>query len=360
MDYYYLISDCFYSLTFKLLSSSATLPHMPELPEVQTTVEGLRRRIVGRIISDVWSDYASKNFIGSRTIKDPAYFEHLRREIVSCEVSKIERRAKNILIYLTKKDSSQKSLEKQTLVLLVHMKMTGHLLYGTYRFDSNTDRDPWIPVSPPTLNDPFNRHIHFIISFRDGTHLALSDVRKFAKVALIESDDPYLSDHLAGIGPEPLEEDFTFERFAERLYLRPTTKIKQALMDQSVIAGIGNIYADESLWRAGIHPLQKVDDIPTKNMRALFTAMKKTLSHGIDFGGDSTSDYRNVDGEKGSFHERHRAYRRTGSPCEKKGCTGTIVRISLGGRGTHFCDEHQKLIRPISTRKVRSPRQPRR
>jgi formamidopyrimidine-DNA glycosylase len=113
-------------------------------------------------------------------------------------------------------------------------------------------------------------------------------------------------------------------------------------MDQSVIAGIGNIYADESLWRAGIHPLTQVQDISEHLRKELFEAIIQTLSRGIDLGGDSTSDYRNVDGERGAFHEQHYAYRQTDTACQKKGCSGTIVRIVLGGRGTHFCSMHQK------------------
>ncbi len=221
--------------------------------------------------------------------------------------------------------------------------MTGHLLFGVYSFNKKTAKDPWEPQSPEILKDPFNRRVHFLLSLSSGHHLALSDLRKFAKVTLIDSRDLEASLHLEGIGPEPLEKEFDFQKFKARVNIRPQGKIKQVLMDQKIIAGIGNIYADESLWRAGIHPMQKAETISDKHLKELFDAIKKTLARGIDFGGDSTSDYRNVLGEKGTFHESHRAYRRTGAPCEKKGCKGKIVRITLGGRGTHFCDVHQVL-----------------
>ena len=301
---------------------------MPELPEVQTTVNGLRQTVVGLKIVDVWSDYDSPYFKGSGTIKDRSYFKHFKKGTAGCKIVSAERRAKNILIGLSNGET-----------LLVHMKMTGHLLYGRYSFDAAQKKDPWQPLEPESLKDPYNRHVHFMLSFDNGMNLALSDVRKFAKVTLIGPQ----SEHLKDIGPEPLEKSFTLKQFAERLNLRPHGKVKQVLMDQKIIAGIGNIYADESLWRAGIHPLERVETITPTKMKGLFDAIKKTLSRGIDFGGDSTSDYRNVHGEKGKFHENHYAYQRTGERCKKPGCSGTIRRIMVGARSAHYCDRQQKL-----------------
>jgi formamidopyrimidine-DNA glycosylase len=303
---------------------------MPELPEVQTTVNGLRKHIIGHTIKDVWTDYNSPHFKGSGTVKDPAYFAQFKKETTGRMITDVTRRAKNILIHLDNQ-----------MIILVHLKMTGHLLYGEYEFDSSAMRDPWIPLRPEKLKDPFNRRVHFLITFTNGHHLALSDMRKFAKVTLVDSQKIEASLHLGGIGPEPLEKEFTFEKFVARLHIRPQGKIKQVLMDQKIVAGIGNIYADESLWRASINPLELVSTISNKRLEELYAAIQQTLARGIDFGGDSTSDYRNVYGEKGKFHESHRAYRRTGSLCEKKGCSGKIIRIVLGGRGTHFCNVHQ-------------------
>ena len=331
---------------------------MPELPEVQTTVTGLNKTIVGLTISDAWSDYNSSFFKGSETIKDPTYFKKFKKEIIGKKVISASRRAKNILIHIGPARSSrhgQQSTAKADSTILIHMKMTGHIMYGTYHFNATKKKDPWEPIAPESLKDPFNRHIHFMLSFTNGKQLALSDVRKFAKVTLIKAGDNdhiedhiekiHTSSHLKDIGPEPLEPAFTFTKFVERLNMRPQGKIKQVLMDQMIMAGVGNIYADESLWRASIHPLEQVKAVPAEKLRALYTAIRKTLSRGIDFGGDSTSDYRNVFGERGEFHEHHRAYQRTGEKCDKPGCGGTIKRIVLGSRGTHFCDRHQKLSR---------------
>ena len=116
-------------------------------------------------------------------------------------------------------------------------------------------------------------------------------------------------------------------------------------MDQSVIAGIGNIYSDEILWRAGVHPERKVSSLKETEVKLIFKAVKETLTKGIDFGGDSMSDYRNIHGERGKFQEEHRAYRMTGTKCSKKECKGKIIRIIVGSRSTHFCNIHQELIK---------------
>jgi len=308
---------------------------MPELPEVQTTVDGLRKHIVGLEISTAWSNYDSLYYKGSETIKDPLFFKYFAKTVTGKKVLSIERRAKNILINI----SGNKTI-------LVHMKMTGHLLYGKYKFDEGkspaTIADPWEPISPESLKDPYNRRVRFVLTFSNSHHLALSDTRRFAKVTLVDTGTIHESEHLVGIGPEPLDDLFTLAKFCTRIQLRPTGKIKLVLLDQNIIAGIGNIYADESLWRAGIHPLRTVKSLNERELSKLFSAIRLTLSHGIDFGGDSMSDYRNVSGEKGKFQEQHMAYQRTGERCRKTGCKGTIIRIVVGGRGTHLCDIHQK------------------
>ncbi|MBU6426630.1 bifunctional DNA-formamidopyrimidine glycosylase/DNA-(apurinic or apyrimidinic site) lyase [Patescibacteria group bacterium] len=307
---------------------------MPELPEVQTTVNGLNRAIVGLRITDAWSDYNSIHHKGSDNIKDPRYFAQFRRTIIGSKIVSAERRAKNVLINLN-----------HSKTILIHMKMTGHLLYGEYTGPTcGTGRTcVWQPIAPEPLKDPFNRHIHLVITFTNSKRLVLSDARKFAKVTLLPTKGAGQSDHLNHIGPEPLDKTFTPEIFAARLHSRPNGKIKQVLMDQKVVAGIGNIYSDEALWRAGIHPLEIVRNIPDDKMRAIFKAVKETLSKGIDLGGDSMSDYRNIGGEPGKFQLHHRAYRKTGTRCTKKDCGGTIRRIVVGARSAHFCDKHQKL-----------------
>ncbi len=286
---------------------------MPELPEVQTTVSGLKRAITGLVITDVWTDYNSKYFHGGDTIKDPLFFKSFKKKVKGARVLDVERRAKNILISLS-----------NNFTILIHMKMTGHVMYGNYN-----------------KKDPFNKFIHFIITFSNGKTMEMSDVRKFGKVTLVPTPTMHETVHLKGIGPEPLEKEFTFSVFKKQLYKKPTGKIKAVLIDQTIIAGIGNIYADESLCRASIHPETIVEKIRDAKLKELYKALQATLKRGIDFGGDSMSDYRNIDGERGKFQEQHMAYKRKGLPCLKKGCKGKIVRIVVAGRGTHFCNVHQ-------------------
>ncbi|MEN9614269.1 MAG: hypothetical protein RLZZ347_576 [Candidatus Parcubacteria bacterium] len=310
---------------------------MPELPEVHTTATMLHKLIVGHTISDIWTDYESPHHKGKDNIKDARFFTLMQKKVVGGKVTAVHRRAKNVLIELSSGHT-----------ILVHMKMTGHLLYGTYTKNKKkgsgkrpSDSESWIAVAPEVLKDPFNQFLHFVMSFKNGKHLALSDMRKFAKVTLIETKALHTSEHLKGTGPEPLEKTFQLTDFEARLYTRPNGKIKQVLMDPKVVAGIGNIYSDEILWVAGVHPLSKVSKIPKEKLTLMFRSMKEMLVKGIDFGGDSTSDYRNPLGEHGKFQYHHKAYRETGKKCSKKGCVGTIEKIRMNGRHAHFCAKHQ-------------------
>jgi formamidopyrimidine-DNA glycosylase len=316
---------------------------MPELPEVETTVRGIRKYAVGKKIIDCWTDYDSVFHKGKENIKDTAYFAVFRELVTGTTITGAERRAKNILIHLSNDHT-----------LLIHMKMTGHVLYGKYLFDKSKKKDPWTPVDRGPLADPFNRFIHFVIVLDNGHHgnqddhchlcLALSDMRKFAKVTLIETEKLMDSLHTSHLGPEPLLSSFTLTTFKAQLLKRLTAPIKSALMDQALISGIGNIYSDEILWRAGVHPESKFKAIPEKQIALMFKAVKETLKKGIDFGGDSMSDYRNLDGERGKFQEHHEAYRRTGKKCQKKNCKGIIERKVIRGRSGHFCTTHQILF----------------
>jgi formamidopyrimidine-DNA glycosylase len=213
--------------------------------------------------------------------------------------------------------------------------MTGHLLYGKYKFE----KKKWLPADPKSaFADPFSRFVHLVFVLDNGMHIAFSDMRKFATVTLVDD----LEKHFMKIGPEPLEEGFTVEVLKERLYKQPNGAIKTVLMNHEVVAGIGNIYSDEILWTAGIHPERQVSKIGDKEFKEIHKWIKTILRKGIDFGGDSMSDYRNPMGEKGSFQHEHNAYRRTGKPCKKKGCKGLIKRKVVGQRSAHFCDVCQR------------------
>jgi formamidopyrimidine-DNA glycosylase len=304
---------------------------MPELPEVHTTATMLDDMIVGQKIIDVWSGLDSKHLRYANTIKSRDYFAKFQKAIIGRKIKSVTRRAKNVLINLDNGST-----------ILVHMKMTGHLLVGHYKFDSKAD--VWKAKEEGPLSDPFNQYIRVAFALSNGKHLVLSDMRKFAKVCLLQ-DATSLKDEFAHIGPEPLENNFDAAAFAKALSRRPNTPIKQALMDQTLIAGIGNIYSDEILWKSDVHPLSNTGAIPAKTLKTMLMNTKTILAQGIDFGGDSMSDYRNPLGESGEFQHKHNAYRRTGKPCGKRGCKGTIERTVIGGRSAHFCAKHQILYR---------------
>ena len=305
---------------------------MPELPEVETTVRGIIRYAKGKRIVDVWTDYNSPFHTGKDNIKNPKYFSRFRKNILDTRVVGASRRAKNVLIHLS-----------NGWTIVVHMKMTGHIMYGKFSYDNKRPKDKWKPINKGPFEDPFNKFIRLVLIFSDKSNLVLSDMRKFAKVHLIKTSK--IEEELGqNYGPEPLEKSFTFEKFKKQIFKKSDSKIKPTLMDQTVIAGIGNIYSDEILWRVGVHPEERVSKIPPKKILEMFKAMKEVLRKGIDLGGDSMSDYRNIKGEKGKFQEHHRAYRRTGKPCGKAGCKGKIIRKKVAGRSAHFCDTHQKLL----------------
>ncbi len=299
---------------------------MPELPEVTTTVNGLNKVLLNLTIRDIWTDYflRTKNKRAD-TIKNKKYFDYFKKEIVGEKVKKAERRGKNVLIHLTGNKT-----------ILIHMKMTGHLLYGKYVLNKKT----W-SSEEVLLRDPFNQFIHLIFTLSDGKHLAFSDMRKFAKVVLFETDSQKTTSHLMDLGPEPLD-DLSLETFKIQLNMRSNSKIKTTLMDQSVIAGIGNIYSDEILWEAGVHPERIVRKLKDNEIKNMWNVMKKILNTSIKMGGDSMSDYRDIYGQKGNFQNSHRVYRRTGEKCLKRGCSGKIIRKIIGGRSSHFCSLHQK------------------
>ncbi len=300
---------------------------MPELPEVQTTVNILNKKIKGLRILDVWTDYDSSFHKGENNIKDKNYFKIFKKETVGRKILGVKRRAKNVLINVSRNKT-----------ILVHMKMTGHFLYGKYKFAGKK----WFPQNDGLLSDPFNRFIHLVFTLSDKNNLVLSDMRKFAKVFVSDTDKIDKEDDLKKLGPEPLDKNFTYKIFKERLLKKPKGIIKTILMDQEIISGIGNIYSDEVLWYSGIHPLEKVENITESKMKSLYQSILKILKQAITVGGDSMSDYRNPYGEKGGYQKIHKAYQRTGEKCGKKD-GGIIKRIKIGGRSAHFCPVHQKL-----------------
>ena len=291
---------------------------MPELPEVETTIKGLNSKVLKRTFVDVWTD-------AKRLVKKPKSFENFKKEIKGKKIIRAWRRAKNVIINLSEGYS-----------LLVHQKMTGHLFYGKWQ----KREGKWQAPKNGPLADPYNRFLHLIFFLDNNNMLALSDMRKFAKIELWKTEELLNSDYFKKLGPEPLEKNFTFEKF-KKIFKNKKGKIKQVLMNQEIIAGIGNIYSDESLWRSKINPLKDVSKLNNKEMLSLYAAIKKVLKKGIELGGESFADYRNIEGKKGNFDIEKKAYQREGQKCFR--CKTLLKRIKIGGRSSCFCPYCQKL-----------------
>lgn len=295
---------------------------MPELPEVHTTVEGLKKVIVGKTIKDVWSDFHIGTAHSHRNnLKNENHFKNLRKIAIGAKIKSVERKGKNILIHLSPRSNPKTNPKSQTLgyTIVVHMKMTGHLMVENYEKEK--------------------KFIHFSVSLSGNKHLVLSDMRKFASVCIVRDSELKNHEGLSFLGPDPLQ--IAKKEFIERIRTKESMPIKKVLLDQTVLAGIGNIYSDEILWASGVHPLSKPSKIPEKILAKMFVEAKKILKKSIKYGGDSMSDYLNAFGNKGKFQNFHKAYRRTGQNCPKANCGGIIDKKVVGGRSAHFCSKHQ-------------------
>jgi len=291
---------------------------MPELPEVETTVQGLQKKVLARTFVDVWSDW-------KKSVKKPKDFEVFRKELKGKKIVRVWRRAKNVLFELS-----------DGYTLLIHQKMAGHLMVGIWKLN----KEQWQPIEKGPLEEKINLFIHLLFTLDDGQMIALSDYRKFAKAELWKTDEFLNSPEFKSWGPEPLEPSFTLKKFKER-FVKKRGRVKQVIMDPAVIAGVGNIYASEALWWAKIHPEKDVSQLSDKELKALYQAIIKVLKAGIKLGGESFADYRNIDGGKGEFDDERRAYKRKKLPCYR--CKTPIKRMMHAGRSAFYCPNCQKL-----------------
>ncbi len=319
---------------------------MPELPEVQTIVGDLNKKIIGKRIVGVWFD-------APKLIKRPKA-EDLENQIKGLRIKEIKRRGKNILIYLGKpktansKSADNKQLAADDMLLLIHQKMTGHLLVGKWSVRktktrmrlSEDGRNSVISLIKGPLNEKVNNYIHVIFYLDSGEQLALSDLRKFAKVVFGKRNEIENIPELKKLGIDPLDGRFTFEKFNKIIRSLPG-KIKQILMDQEKISGIGNIYSDEILWKAQIHPLRRANSLSEGELKKIYKATGGILKKAIKLRGTSISDFRDTAGKSGNYGNVRSVYRKEGRPCPV--CGGKIERIRIGGRSAHFCPVCQKL-----------------
>ncbi len=282
---------------------------MPELPEVENVALGLREVIVGQCVERIR--------VGTPLVIRGPYRRRWRQflqEVVGRRVERVTRRAKRLIV----------SLEGD-LALVFQLGMTGKFLLA--------NRDAIAGSAP--------KHTRLSISFRGGTELIFVDTRRFGRVWCLRDLDPDHPDDameaagLTPLGPEALA--IRLETFVE--ILRTARPIKSLLLDQTRIAGLGNIYADESLWAAGIHPARACSSLTTAEITTLLRQIKSVLRRAIRAGGTTFSDFRNPYGEMGRFRGRLKVYGRQGRPCKR--CGGTIERLVIAGRGTHICPRCQ-------------------
>lgn len=266
---------------------------MPELPEVETIVRALRAPLIGQRIIDVWNDWP-------RIINRPPLPE-LRARIAGCHIEAINRRGKYLAFDLSCGET-----------LVFHLKMSGQLLV----------------VDPA---EPVDHHVHTVFYLANGQELRFRDIRKFGRVYLVR--DP--AEVFAELGPEPLSDDFSSQWLCENIARRKRL-LKPLLIDQTFIAGIGNIYADEALHRAGLRPDRQAHTLTIAECQALHQGIRTSLELGvINEGASITTSYRKPDGGEGAMQEDLLVYGRTGEPCYR--CGQPIERIVLGARSTHFC-----------------------
>jgi formamidopyrimidine-DNA glycosylase len=292
---------------------------MPELPEVETIKNQLVEKIIGKKIEKV------KIFL-PKMVKTPLSI--FKGAVLNSVINSIRRRAKLIIIDLSGGHS-----------LLIHLKMTGQLIYEESKI----------------LNQELRKHTRVIFDFVNGNRLLFNDLRQFGYIKLLKTNE---AEKLfeKEYGPEPLENNFTIKTFKNILMRKPMAKrksfsknpsfrptgrkIKQFLMDQKNIAGIGNLYADEILFFAGVMPARKISTLTDKEIEKILTGIKKILKEAIKYRGSSVDNYLDARGKTGEYHLRLKVYGHKGQPCKK--CKNKIQKIKLAGRGTHFCPKCQK------------------
>lgn len=272
---------------------------MPELPEVETIANGLNKRVAGERIESVW--------VGSKPepLKSPA--AEIARTLEGARVERVRRVGKHIVFDL-QRNGRGKNASRQWIV---HLGMTGRMLVAA-------------------SDSEVAKHTHLVAKLESGRELRFVDPRRFGRLEVRDAG-------FSGPGAEPLE--ISAEDFAQLFHLR-TAPIKALLLNQSLLHGVGNIYADESLFRARIRPRRRANTVTRREFSKLHAALKTVLREAIAAGGSSVSDYVDAEGEEGLFQLRHRVYGREGQPCRV--CKTKIKKIVVAGRGTHYCPKCQK------------------
>lgn len=301
---------------------------MPELPEVTTMVRELNVAVRGKVIRDVETN--------SPKLVRPFTVAHFRAAVRGKAFLRFTRRAKFVLAALGRPARRRVSSSQFPVssYLVWHMGMTGHPLYR------NPEQETRNKKLAAAMKDPMNQHVRLTFHFTDGTRLEYADIRKFGNIELVRPSDLTQHPRLAKLGPEALDLARRPAALCSRLKARRKA-VKVALLDQEVIAGIGNIYADEALWLARIHPLRSTQRLTLAHCGSLARAIRTVLQQAIRAHGTSIDDYRRLFGNKGRYSVLRKAYQRTNLPCLR--CGTLMRRMVVGGRGTHVCPRCQRV-----------------
>jgi formamidopyrimidine-DNA glycosylase len=288
---------------------------VPELPEVETVKRGLSMLIVERVVKSVEFD-TPKSF--------PNPPGDVKQFLINAEIRSVRRRAKVLLIDLSTHYS-----------LMIHLKMTGQLVFrGDQSFGAGHPSDSLIGELP-------DKSTRVTITFTGGSCLFFNDQRKFGWMKLLPTVAIKDEAFMVRVGPEPLSDDFTPQQFAGRFARRLKSPIKAALLDQAVVAGVGNIYADESLWGAQIHPATPTGLVTQKQLEKLYEEVRLVMNLAIEKGGSTDRNYVNAEGKRGSYLTFARVFHRDGLLCPR--CGATIIKLRVAARGTHICPVCQKV-----------------
>ncbi len=288
---------------------------MPELPEVETVRIGLASLLPGKAIAAVTYDWP-KSF--------PNAEADVNQFVVGAKVIDVRRRAKVLMIDL---DSAY--------TFVIHLKMTGQMVYRAVgeAFGAGHPNDSLIGELP-------DKSTRVEFTFADNSKLFFNDFRKFGWVKLYPTVEVPNIDFMQKVGPEPLSDEFTPDILFDRMQRRKNSNVKAVLLDQTVLAGVGNIYADESLWGAKIHPETLVKNLTKKQVATLHKELQFVLALAIEKGGSTDRNYVNAEGKKGSYMDFARVFRREKLPCPR--CGTTIIKTRVAARGTHTCPTCQK------------------
>jgi formamidopyrimidine-DNA glycosylase len=293
---------------------------MPELPEVETIRSGLERRLKGGRFLDFITFWPKSVKIDKNELK---------KKLNNAKIIAVIRKAKYLLVMLDNRS-----------LLILHLRMTGHLLIRTAPHAQGYWNEKGL--NEFFSDDPYIRHA-WKLSAREGKIilLAFSDIRKFGTIDLVPSVDLEKWEKERKLGIEPLSREFTLAKLKGIVSCR-NTPVKLLILDQGKISGIGNIYASEILFDAGIMPDRKAGELHEKEIKALFASIKKILKLAVEQRGTTIGDYRDADGQKGSFQNYLKVYGRKGGKCLRKNCSGIVKRTVLGQRGTFYCDNCQR------------------